>query len=151
MSDYLESRQQLDKVGGLAYISSLPDQVPLVSRAAHYADLVRQKSILRRLIGAMEEVTGLCYKDSEAADILLDIAAKRIYEIRENRDATGFEHLRDIMGRTVNELSDLARGKKRERFVMTGFHRLDKVLGGLRPGGLTIVAARPAMGNPRLP
>ncbi|MDD3867831.1 MAG: replicative DNA helicase [Clostridia bacterium] len=147
VSDYLESRQQLDKVGGLAYISSLPDQVPLVSRAAHYADLVRQKSILRRLIGAMEEVTGLCYKDSEAADILLDIAAKRIYEIRENRDATGFEHLRDIMGRTVNELSDLARGKKRERFVMTGFHRLDKVLGGLRPGGLTIVAARPAMGK----
>lgn len=147
VSDLLESKGQLEKVGGLSYISTLPDQVPLVSRAGHYAELVRQKSILRRLIAAMEEVTGLCYGDSEEADILLDVAAKRIYEIRENRDASGFEQLKDIMGRTVNELSAMARGKQREHVVMTGYHRLDKVLGGLRPGGLIIVAARPAMGK----
>ncbi|MEA4888830.1 MAG: replicative DNA helicase [Clostridiaceae bacterium] len=147
VSDYLESRSQLTKSGGLSYISSLPDLAPVVANAAHYADLVRQKAILRRLIGTMNEVTGLCYEEKEQADVLLDIAAKRIYEIRENRDATGFESLKDIMGRTVNELAAIARGKPRENIVLTGFHSLDRILGGLRPGGLIIVAARPAMGK----
>ena len=147
VADALEGKGQLDKSGGLTYISSLPDMAPVVANAGHYADLVRQKSILRRLISAMDEITGLCYGDSETADILLDVAARRIYDIRENRDATGFESLKDIMGRTVNELAAVARGKQREKTVLTGFHSLDKILGGLRPGGLVIVAARPAMGK----
>ena len=147
VSDALENRGQLDKAGGLSYISSLPDMAPVVANAAHYSDLVRQKSILRRLIGAMDEVTGLCYVDAESADILLDVAARRIYDIRENRDTIGFESLKDIMGRAVNELAALAHGKQREKTVLTGFYSLDKILGGLRPGGLVIVAARPAMGK----
>lgn len=147
VSDYLDGKSQLEKAGGLAYISSLPDQAPVLANAGHYADLVRQKSILRRLIQAMDEVTGLCYDESDDADMLLNVAARRIYDIRENRDVTGFESLKDIMGRTVNELAALARGKPREKHVMTGFHSLDKILGGLRPGGLIIVAARPAMGK----
>jgi replicative DNA helicase len=147
VSDMLESKGILDKSGGLAYISSLPDLVPIVANAAHYADLVRQKSVLRRLIAAMDEVTGLCFEDGDQADLLLDIAAKRIYEIRENRDSTGFESLKDIMGRTVNELAAMAEGKVHERHVMTGFPSLDRSLGGLRAGGLIIVAARPAMGK----
>ncbi len=150
VSDALESKGLLEKSGGLAYISSLPDLVPVVSNAAHYADLVRQKSILRRLIDAMDEVTGLCYGDAENADILLDIAARRIYDIRENRDATGFESLKDIMGRVVNDLAALANGKQREKTVLTGFYSLDKMLGGLRSGGLIIIAARPGMGKSAL-
>ncbi|HBP37400.1 MAG TPA: replicative DNA helicase [Clostridiales bacterium] len=150
VADYLESKAQLEKAGGLAYISSLPDQAPVLANAAHYADLVRQKSVLRRLILAMDEVTGLCYGDSDNADQLLDVAARRIYDIRENRDATGFESLKEIMSRTVNELAALARGKPREKTVLTGYYSLDKILGGLRPGGLIIVAARPSMGKSAL-
>jgi replicative DNA helicase len=147
VADHLESRSQLEKAGGMTYISSLPDQAPVVANAGHYADLVRQKSILRRLIEAMDDVSGLCYAEAESADQLLDVAARRIYEIRENRDAIGFESLKDIMGRTVNELAALSRGKPRERHVLTGFYSLDKILGGLRPGGLIIVASRPSMGK----
>jgi replicative DNA helicase len=113
----------------------------------HYADLVRQKSLLRRLLTAMDEVSGLCYDDSSEADVLLDIAARRIHEIRENRDATGFESIREIMGRTVNELAAMARGKVHEHHVLTGLPALDRAIGGLRPGSLIIVAARPAMGK----
>ncbi|MDW7655635.1 MAG: replicative DNA helicase [Bacillota bacterium] len=147
VTDMLENRGQLEKAGGLSYISSLPDAAPLVSNAAHYADLVRQKAILRRLIGAMQEITGLCYNDPDDADMLLDVAAKRIYEIRESRDISGFESLKDIMGRTVNELAAIARGQPRQKVVLTGYYQLDRILGGLRPGGLVIVAARPAMGK----
>ena len=85
VSDLLEGKNQLAEVGGLAYISSLTDKVPIIANAAHYADLVRQKSILRKLIRANDEVTGLCFEDVEKADLLLDLAAKKIYEIRENR------------------------------------------------------------------
>jgi replicative DNA helicase len=147
VTDLLESRGQLEQTGGLDYVSSLPDAAPLVSNAAHYADLVRQKAILRRLITTLQDVTGLCYNDPDDADLLLDIAAKRIYEIRENRDISGFESLKDIMGRTVNELAALAKGQPRQKTVLTGYSQLDKMLGGLRPGGLIIVAARPAMGK----
>jgi len=147
VTDLLESRGQLEQTGGLDYVSSLPDAAPLVSNAAHYADLVRQKAILRRLITTLQDVTGLCYNDPDDADLLLDIAAKRIYEIRENRDISGFESLNDIMGRTVNELAALAKGQPRQKTVLTGYSQLDKMLGGLRPGGLIIVAARPAMGK----
>lgn len=147
VTDMLESRGQLEQAGGLSYISSLPDAAPLVSNAAHYADLVRQKAILRRLITTMQDVTGLCYDDPDDADMLLDVAARRIYEIRENRDISGFEHLKDIMSRTINELAAIARGQPRQKVVMTGFNQLDRILGGFRPGGLVIVAARPSMGK----
>ncbi len=147
VADLLESKSLLEKAGGIAYISGLPDAIPVMANAMHYADLVRQKSLLRRLLTAMDDVTGLCFDEANEADILLDVAAKRIYEIRENRDATGFESIKDIMGRTVNELAAMARGKIHERYVMTGFHALDRALGGLRPGALIIVAARPAMGK----
>ncbi|MCK9253018.1 MAG: replicative DNA helicase [Clostridiaceae bacterium] len=147
VSDMLENRGQLEQAGGLSYISSLPDAAPLVSNAAHYADLVRQKAILRRLISTMQEISGLCYNDPDDADLLLDVAAKRIYEIRENRDISGFESIKEIMGRTVNELAAIARGQPRQKLVLTGFSQLDRILGGLRPGGLIIVAARPAMGK----
>lgn len=147
VSDHLESKALLEKAGGIAYISALPDTIPVMANAMHYADLVRQKALLRRLLTAMDEVTGLCYDEANEADILLDIAAKRIYEIRENRDAAGFESIKDIMGRTVNELAAMARGKIHERHVMTGLPALDRALGGLRPGALVIVAARPAMGK----
>ena len=147
VADLLENRGQLDRAGGLAYVSALPDTAPLVSNAAHYADLVRQKAILRRLIGTLQEITGLCYNDPDDADLLLDIAAKRIYEIRENRDSSGFESIKDIVGRTVNELAAIARGQPKQKTILTGYYQLDRILGGLRPGGLVIVAARPAMGK----
>ncbi|MGI6298616.1 MAG: replicative DNA helicase [Saccharofermentanales bacterium] len=150
VSDLLDSRGKLLNAGGLAYISSLPDQAPLIANAGHYADLVRQKSILRRLITAMDDVTALCLEDGQEAGLMLDVAAKRIYDIRENRDAIGFESLKDIIGRTVNEIAEIARGKPREHLVQTGFRSLDRALGGLRPGSLIIVAARPGMGKSAL-
>ncbi len=150
VADLLERREQLEQVGGLSYISGLPDAAPLVANAGHYADLVRQKAILRRLISTLHEVTGLCYSDPDDAELLLDLAAKRIYEIRENRDISGFESIKDIIGRTIDELAAIAKGQPRQKNVMTGYSQLDRLLGGLRPGGLVIVAARPAMGKSAL-
>lgn len=147
VSDALESKALLEKAGGLSYVSMLPDLVPFMANAAQYAELVRQKAILRKLISSMDEVNAMCYEDAQDANELLSIASKRIYDIRENRDISGFESLKDIMGRTINEISELARGKAVERSVKSGFAKLDRALGGMGHGALVIVAARPAMGK----
>ncbi len=147
VSDALENKALLEKAGGILYISTLPDLVPFMANTAQYAELVRQKAILRKLIASMDEVNAMCYEDAQDANELLSIAAKRIYEIRENRDVSGFESLKDIMGRTINEISELARGKASERSIKSGFSRLDRALGGMGHGALIIIAARPAMGK----
>ena len=147
VSDALETKALLEKAGGLSYISMLPDLVPFMANAAQYAELVRQKAILRKLISSMDEVNAMCYEDAQDANELISIAAKRIYEIKENRDISGFESLKDIMGRTINEISEISRGKAVERSVKSGFSKLDRALGGLGHGALVIVAARPAMGK----
>jgi len=147
VSDALESKALLDKAGGLSYVGMLPDLVPFMANAAQYAELVRQKAILRKLITSMDEINAMCYEDAQDANELLSIAAKRIYDIRENRDISGFESLKDIMGRNINEISELARGKAVERSVKSGFAKLDRALGGMGNGTLVILAARPAMGK----
>lgn len=148
VSDRLESRGQLERVGGLAYVSTLPDLAPVVANAAEYADLVRQKSMLRRLIAVLSEVSGLCYGEQEQADLLIDLAGKRVYEIRENQDRSGFSPIRQILDRTFNEIANPA--SRLIRNVPSGYVSLDRVLGGLRPGGLYILACRPSMGKSAL-
>ncbi len=150
VADLLESKALSEKTGGIAYVSTLPDTAPLLANASHYAEVVRQKSILRRLISSMDDITGMCFDEAEDANALLDVAARRIYEIRENRDALGFESLREIMARAVNEINELARGKGRDRQITTGFPSLDKAIGGLSKGSLVIIAARPSMGKTAL-
>lgn len=150
VSDALESKGELERSGGLAYIAALPDAAPLISRALDYAELVRSKAVLRRLLTAMDEVTALAYEEQDDADALLDIAQQKIYTIRQGQDASGMERLGDVMSRTVNEISALAMGKEGSRGVKTGYPSLDQVLGGLGKGTLNILAARPGMGKSAL-
>lgn len=150
VSDYLDIHGVLGKCGGLAYISSLPDMAPVVAHIESYVDIVRQKAILRRLLQTVEEVRGWCYDDSDDADRLLDLSAKRIFEIRENRDSAGFSSMREIIAQTINDIHKIRSGEMQDRTVKTGYSTLDRVLGGLTNGSLVIIAARPSMGKTAL-
>ena len=150
VSDYLDSHGMLTKCGGLGYISSLPDMAPVVAHVESYVDIVRQKAILRRLLQTVDEVRGWCYDDSDDADRLLDVSAKRIFDIRENRDQAGFSSMREIIAQTINDIHKIRSGEMQDRSVKTGYSTLDRVLGGLNKGSLVIVAARPSMGKTAL-
>lgn len=150
VSDALSAKGQLDTCGGMSYIAELPDAAPLISRALDYAEIVRSKAVIRRLLLTMDEVTALAYDEQDDADALLDVAQQRIYAIRQGQEVSGMERLGDILSRTVNEISALAQGKEGSRGVKTGFPSLDHVLGGLGKGTLNILAARPAMGKSAL-
>jgi len=147
VSDLLGKRGELDQVGGTAYISQLSDLAIIRSNAAEYAAIVRQKSMLRKLITSLDDVTRLSYEGEQEANNLVDIAIKRLSDMRENPAGSGFESIHDILKRTLQEIVDISKGKKERNVVRTGFPLLDKAIGGLRPGSLIIVAARPAMGK----
>ncbi|MDI9468923.1 MAG: replicative DNA helicase [Bacillota bacterium] len=150
VSEELASRQELERVGSMTEIQRLMDAAPLIANALDYAAIVREKSQLRRLIHAMDDVLAKSYAESDTAAALLDYAAEKIYEIREDRSSAGLESIRDIMGRTINEISALASGKAGTRGVRTGFPSIDQVLGGLIKGTLNIIASRPGMGKSAL-
>ena len=147
VSDYLQSTDDLERVGGMPTLTALQDATPLISNAEYYAQLVRSKAILRRLLLVTDEIEKMIYEEAEDAERILDLAAQRIFAIREGRDLAGLEHLQDIMARTVNDIAATMSGEKKPKGLRTGFPSLDYFLGGLKRGTLTIVAARPAMGK----
>ncbi len=147
VSDLLAKKGQLDTVGGTAYISGLSDIAVIRSNAAEYAAIIRQKSMLRKLIQSLDEVMKLSYDGVEEANNLVDVAIERLSNLRENPTGGGFESVYDILKRSLQEIVDISKGKKERRAVRTGFPLLDKAIGGMRPGSLIIVAARPAMGK----
>lgn len=150
VSELLATRGELEQVGGTAYISQLSDLSIIRSNAAEYAAIIRQKSMLRKLIGSLDEVMKLSYEGEQEANNLVDIAIKRLSDIRENPAGSGFESLYDILKRSLQEIADIKKGKKERNAVHTGFPLLDKATGGFRPGSLIIVAARPSMGKSAL-
>ena len=150
VSERLKQNGNLDAVGGTAYLSQLSDLMIIRTNIAEYASIVRQKALLRKIIGSMDEIVQQSYEGDQEANNLVDIAIKRLSEIRENPVGKGFESINEILRRTLQDIMDVSRGKKERRVVRTGFPKLDQATGGLRPGSLVIVAARPAMGKSAL-
>lgn len=150
VSEHLAKKGELESVGGTAYISQLSDLMIIRSNIADYVSIVRQKSMLRKLITSLDEVMKLSFEGEQEANNLVDIAIKRLSDMREVPTGSGFESVNDILKRTLQDILDISRGKKERKVVRTGFPKLDQATGGLRPGSLVIVAARPAMGKSAL-
>lgn len=147
VSELLTKRGEIESAGGTTYLSQLSDIPVIRSNAADYAGIVRQKSLLRKLIGSLDEVMKLSYEGEQEANNLVDVAIARLSSMRENPSGMGFETVHSILKRTIQDIVDISRGKKERSVVRTGFPLLDKATGGFRPGALVIVAARPAMGK----
>ena len=142
----LAKKGELETAGGMEYISKLSDMPVIRSNAAEYAGII-VKNMLRKLITSLDDVVKLSFEEEQEANHLVDIAIQRLSAIRENPTGIGFESIHDILKRTLQEVLDISRGKAQKKVVYTGFPKLDRTIGGLRPGSLVIVAARPAMGK----
>ncbi|HKS15834.1 MAG TPA: replicative DNA helicase [Planctomycetota bacterium] len=146
----LERRGTLEAVGGIEYCESLVIQVPTAANAAEYARIIREKSILRQLIGTCTAIVREAGEGGEDPDKLLDKAQALIFDVAAKRGVQPVENLAEILKRTFQQIADIHDRKARLLGLATGFYELDDLLSGLQPSHLYIVAGRPSMGKTSL-
>lgn len=147
VSEQLQLRGALDNVGGLDYLTGIANGVPTTSNARHYARIVGEKSLLRKLIKAASDISAMSYEASEEAVYVLDKAEKSIFDILQKRNTQGFTHIKDVLLETFNRLEELYNSKSFITGIPTGFTDLDEKTAGLQNSDLVLIAARPGMGK----
>jgi len=153
VSEWLENVGELSQVGGLAYLGSLAQNTPNTSNIAAYAKIVRERSLLRRLITAANEIVGSAYQpEGRSPNEVLDHAEQMIFEISQsdNRRTGGFTPIKGLLKKTIDQVEHLYHTKQKVTGVATGFNDLDEQMSGLQRSDLVIVAGRPSMGKTAL-
>ncbi|MDD5170135.1 MAG: replicative DNA helicase, partial [Syntrophales bacterium] len=143
----LKSKNQLDQIGGATYLASLVDNVPSAANIAYYAKIVREKSILRTLIGTATDILSKTYNTGADVDEVLDEAEHAIFEISENKIRPSFYAIKDIIKDSFKTIEKLYESKELITGVPTGFEKLDEYTAGLQRSDLIIIAGRPSMGK----
>src|SRR5258706_13483727 len=138
----LAKRQLLEEVGGMAYLAQIISTVPSAAHGVHYAQIVREKALLRQLIAASNNILRDAYAPHEQADLVLDKAEKQIFDIAQKKVGNAMVRMEDVLHEVFEMIEN--RG---QRGVETGFFELDDMLNGLQNGEMVIVAARPSMGK----
>jgi replicative DNA helicase len=137
----------LEAVGGSAYIASLLDGVPHSSNIEHYAKIVREKAVLRRLIDAGGEIVKTAYEASRDVDEILDQSERLVFEIAQDQMRTGFLPMRTIADQSLKTIERLSEHRELVTGLATGFPTLNEMTSGLQPSDLVVIAARPGMGK----
>ncbi|HOJ10884.1 MAG TPA: replicative DNA helicase [Clostridiales bacterium] len=146
-AEQLKLRGTLEKTGGLEYLTNIATGVHTTANAKYYANIIEEKSILRKLIRASSEITGMSYEAAEEVSIILDTAEKNIFDILQKRSSKGFYHVKEILVDTFNRLEELYNNKDYITGVPSGFVDLDYKTSGFQNSDLILIAARPAMGK----
>ena len=147
VAEALTQHNKIDEAGGKHYVSELAAKVPAAGNAKHYAEIVQQNSLLRRLLGAGQEIQGwVNERDGEPRE-LSERAEKLLFEVAHKEQASDFRLLSEILHDEVDRLEKLSTGELELTGTPSGFRDIDAITGGFQPGNLIIVAARPAMGK----
>jgi len=144
----LVDKNLLDRMGGLDYLLELVDSVPNVVSAPHYATIVREKAVLRRLIDSAGRILYDAYTSAEPVGTQLDVAEQEIFRLAESRSSNDAARLQDLLQETYAQLE--AHDGRQITGVETGFLELDDMTNGLQNGEMIIIAARPSMGKTAL-
>lgn len=146
----LAESNHLEGIGGVSYLADLASEVPAASNAAHYANLVQKKYVLRSLIDAGEFVAELGFDEATELDDTLDKAEKKVYEVAHSSTLSKFVSVKETLTDAWERLEHLQENKGELRGIPTGFKDLDQLLAGLQKSDLVILAARPSMGKTAL-
>ena len=147
LNEQLVLRGTLEKVGGTEYIAMLIDNMPTSSNIDSYVKIVEEKSIIRKLIKAANNILKLGYAQTEEVDSLIEKAEKDIFDIMQNRNSKGYASMKEILVTTFDQIEEMFHNKNKVSGLETGFVDLDAKISGLNKSDLLIVAARPAMGK----
>ena len=149
LSEALEARDQLDTVGGLAFLAELARNTPSASNIRAYADIVRERATLRKLIRAANQIAdGAFSPQGRPADELLNEAERLVFQIAEERPKTGGPiGMSELLTKAVDRIDELFNLKGEMTGLSSGFRDLDEMTSGLQPSDLVIIAGRPSMGK----
>ncbi len=150
VSDELGKRGELLRIGGAPYLHTLLASVPIAANAGWYADIVREKAVLRRLVDASVRIGQMSYAGEGDVDDIVDRAQAEVYAVTERKAAEDYKPLSDLMQPTLDEIEAIGSRGAGLSGVPTGFADLDELTNGLHPGQMVIVAARPGVGKSTL-
>ncbi len=143
----LGRRTELPRIGGAPYLHTLVSSVPIAVNAGYYAEIVREKAILRRLISAGTRIVQMGFAGEGIVDDVVDAAQQEVYEVTEKRASEDYAPLSEIFPATLDEIEAISNRGGEMTGVPTGFADLDELTNGLHGGQMVIVAARPAVGK----
>ena len=150
VAEWLESHQELDQAGGLAYLSDVAENTPSASNIASYADIVRKRSVLRQLISATTKIGEAVFNPmGQSSDEILDFAEQAVFEIaeQETRGKRNYKNIQDLLANALDRADELYQKQNPITGVATGFDDFDERTAGLQAADLIIVAGRPSMGK----
>ncbi len=148
--EHLQNQGKAEECGGLAYLNSLAQYVPSASNIRRYAEIVRERSILRKLVSASDEIaTNAFNPQGRAVDRILDEAEQKIFNIGEegSRMKQGFQSMDSLVVKLLDRVQEMADNPNDITGVPTGFYDLDRMTSGLQAGDMVVLAARPSMGK----
>ncbi|MFT4836745.1 MAG: replicative DNA helicase [Psychromonas sp.] len=151
LSEHLENKKELEGVGGIAYLAELLQNTPSAANINNYSDIVRERAIVRELIGVANEIAEAGYEtEGRDSNELLDFAETKVFQIAESRSnkSEGPQAIKDILKATVAKIDDLCKNPRDGvTGLSSGYNDLDQMTTGFQAGDLIIVAARPSMGK----
>lgn len=147
LQDQLTKRNQLDEIGGIAYVSQLALSTPTAEHVTYYAKIVHRKALLRRLIAASQNIIANAMDGSDDVTNILDDAESQIMDVSSENNQGGFRDIKSLVNATVEQINNIPDDGNMITGLPTGFSELDKMTTGFHDGELVIVAARPGVGK----
>ncbi|OGL73785.1 replicative DNA helicase [Candidatus Uhrbacteria bacterium RIFCSPHIGHO2_12_FULL_60_25] len=150
LSNSLQERGELERIGGRTYLVHLSNAVPTSSHVAHYANIVTKKATLRRLLRAASDISALGYEEAEDVEVTLDSAEQKLFSVSSQFLKTAFTPIKEVLADAFDRIDELHRDQGKIRGTATNFTDLDRCLGGLQRSDLVVLAARPSCGKTSL-
>lgn len=147
VTEELSAKKELEDVGGISYISEIANAVPTAANIGHYAKIVEEKSILRRLIRVATTIVEDGFSREDEVEALLSEAERKMMEVANRKNAGDFKHIKDVLVETYDNIEKLHTRKGDVTGIPTGFRDLDRITAGFQRNDLIIVAARPSVGK----
>ncbi|MFJ8237501.1 replicative DNA helicase [Ureibacillus sp. NPDC094379] len=147
VTEELSAKKELEDVGGLSYLTELANAVPTAANIAHYAKIVEEKALLRRLIRVATKIAEDGYTREDEVETLLAEAEKKVMEVANRKNAGDFKHVKDVLVQTYDNIEQLQSRQGDVTGIPTGFRDLDRMTAGFQRNDLIIVAARPSVGK----
>lgn len=150
ITEELKKREKIDYVGGFEYLVNLTENIITSKSVEAYCNIVKEKSILRRLIDVSNEIIEKSYKENEEVQKIIELAETRIFSISQNRNINSFSDIQEVLLEVFDQLEERAMNKSNLTGITTGYDDLDRMTSGLQKSDLVLLAARPSMGKTAL-